>query len=70
MSRHKGQYTATMYLKDSGKRQEDTKKIIKVAEKAKKEAIKAANEPMGACLFIAVFMLALIIAPPLAIVLL
>lgn len=40
------------------------------AEKSKQKNMKAATEPMGLCLIITVFMLAIIIAPPIAIVLL
>jgi len=51
-------------------RQIALKRAASAAEAAKKKAIKEANKPMGLCLIISVFMLAVIIAPPLVIVLL
>ncbi len=51
-------------------RQEALKRAAEIAEGAKKHAIKEATKPMGLCLFITVFILVAVIAPPLAIVLL
>ncbi len=58
--------SATMYLQREAVRQEKMQRAIRVAEKAKKEAMRKAQEPMGACLIVAVFLLVAIIAPPVA----
>lgn len=70
MSRNKTDPTPTMFLAASEIKQQALKKERDKAAKDKEEAIKLATQPLGFCLFIAIFILAAIIAPPLVIVLL
>lgn len=70
MSRNKTNSTPTAFLTRAAIRQQHMKEIRDAAAKAKAKAIKEANQPMGLCLIIVVFMLVLFIAPPVAIVLL
>ncbi len=70
MSRSKVNPTPTTFLQQSEVRQENLKNARDKANKDKKEAIALANQPLGLCLFIGIFILVAIIAPPLAIVLL
>ena len=70
MSRHKTGPSPTMYLETSEVKQQALKETRDRAAKNKEEAIQLATQPLGFCLFIAIFILAAIVAPPLAIVLL
>ena len=51
-------------------RSEQLEGAVKVANKNKQEAIEAATQPLGFCLFIAIFILIVAIAPPIGLVLL
>lgn len=51
-------------------RSEKLQGAVQVAEGKKRQAIKEATKPLGFCLFIAVFLLIVAIAPPIALVLL
>ena len=70
MSPSKPGPTPTMYLSNAQIKQEALRNARDKAKSDKEEAIKLATQPLGFCLFIAIFILAAIIAPPLAIVLL
>lgn len=70
MGGNKAGPSPTMFLQKSEIKQQAMKDARDRAAKSKKEAIELANQPLGLCLFITVFILAAVIAPPIAIVLL
>lgn len=70
MGGNKAGPSPTMFLQKSEMKQQALKDVRDKAAKNKQDAIKAASEPLGLCLFIAIFILAAIVVPPVAIVLL
>lgn len=70
MSSNKAGPNPTMFLEPAEVRQKALKDARDKAAGDKQEAINLANQPLGLCLFIAIFILAAIIVPPLAIVIL
>lgn len=70
MGGNKAGPSPTMFLATSEVKQQAMKDARDRADRNKKEAIELANQPLGLCLVITVFILAAVIAPPLAIVLL
>lgn len=70
MGGNKAGPSPTMFLQTSEVKQQAMKDARDNAAKNKQQAVDLANEPLGLCLFIAIFILAAVIAPPLAIVLL
>lgn len=70
MSRNRVDKGSTGFWTKTEISQEHKRKIRDAATTMKNNAIEEANKPLGLCLIIAVFMLVLFIAPPIAIVLL
>ena len=59
-----------MFLEESETRQQNLKDTRDRAKNDKETAIQLATQPLGFCLFIAIFILAAVVVPPALIVLL